>query len=242
MSERRNVDSEPAFILHARNYRETSQLLEAFTHNHGRIGLVAKGARRSKSPFRGALRLFQPLSISWSGRGDLATLRIAECSTSANNLVGTALMAGFYVNELILTLLHRSDPHRDLFAHYTALLAGLADAADDVEVVLRRFEMALLSEIGYGLSLDRDSVHHAELSPSQRYEYRVERGPVPVDATSDSDMVFTGVELLAIGRGDFAEQETLSSAKRLLRNVLEHHLGGRPLKTRKVFASMKRRI
>ena len=95
MSERRNVDSEPAFILHARNYRETSQLLEAFTHIHGRIGLVAKGARRSKSPFRGALRLFQPLSISWSGRGDLATLRIAECSTSANNLVGTALM--FYL-------------------------------------------------------------------------------------------------------------------------------------------------
>lgn len=242
MSERRSVDSEPAFILHARNYRETSQLLEAFTPCHGRIGLVAKGARRNKSPFRGAVRLFQPLSISWSGRGDLATLRTAECSTSVTDLVGTALMAGFYVNELVLTLLHRSDPHRDLFAHYTATLVGLADAVDDVEVVLRRFEMTLLSEVGYGLSLDHDSVHHAELSPSQRYEYRIERGPVPVDATHDSDMVFTGAELLAIGQGNFVEQETLSSAKRLLRNVLEHHLGGRPLKTRSVFASMKRRI
>ena len=242
MSELRRVDSEPAFILHSRNYRETSQLLEAFTLDHGRIGLVAKGAKRNKSPFRGALRLFQPLSISWSGRGDLVTLRTAECSATVSDLVDTSLMAGFYINELVLTLLHRSDPHRELFAHYTATLAALASAADDVEAVLRRFEMSLLSEVGYGLSLHQDSVHHADLSPAQRYEYRIEMGPVPVDASCTSEMVFTGAELLAIGQGNFCEQATLSSAKRLLRNVLDHHLGGRQLKTRGVFAAMKRRI
>ena len=241
MSELRRVDAEPAFVLHSRSYRESSELLEAFTLHHGRIGLVAKGAKRNKSPFRGTLRLFQPLLISWSGRGDLVTLRTVECSTTVSDLGGTSLMAGFYVNELVLALLRRSDPYSELFAHYTATLASLAGAADDVEAVLRRFEISLLREIGYGLSLNQDSVNNVDLRPAQRYEYRIERGPVLVDASCTSEMVFTGAELLAIGQGNFCEQTTLSGAKRLLRNVLDHHLGGRQLKTRGVFAAMKRR-
>jgi len=240
MTEHWLVESQPAYILHAKPYRETSQLLEVFTRDHGRIGLVAKGSRRPKSRLRSALQLFQPLSISWSGRGELMTLRMAEVIASADNLSGETLMSGFYINELVLKLLRRGDPHRDLFVHYAATLGLLAEAPEDIEATLRRFEVALLDEIGYGLNLQHDAVAHDPLRPEQEYEYLVEKGPVATVSRQGSAMVFNGAELLAIGQGDLSDADVRRSAKRLLRTVLEHHLDGRPLKTRDVFARMKR--
>jgi DNA repair protein RecO (recombination protein O) len=233
------VDLNPAYVLHARAYRETSQILEVFTADHGRVGLIARGARRPKSSFRGLLNPFQPLRLSWSGRGELATLRAADLGGIAPDLSGDRVMAGFYVNELLMKLLGRSDPHPELFAHYISLIAGIG-RGELLEPLLRRFELRLLGELGYELNLDEDSVTHQPLQPDQSYEFRVEEGAVPVSTGGPAGLVFSGATLLAIGRMEFADENHLRDAKRLLRSVLNHHLGDRGLQTRRVAAAMKR--
>jgi DNA repair protein RecO (recombination protein O) len=233
------VDLNPAYVLHARAYRETSQILEVFTADYGRVGLIARGARRPKSSFRGLLNPFQPLRLSWSGRGELATLREADLGGVAANLTGDRLMAGFYVNELLMRLLGRSDPHPQLFAHYISLIAEIGHG-ESLEPLLRRFELQLLSELGYALNLEKDAINHMPLQPDQAYEFRVEDGPVPVSGNASDWAVFSGATLLAIGRMNFEDESHLRDAKRLLRSVLNHHLGDRGLQTRRVAAAMKR--
>lgn len=233
------IDLEPGFVLHARPWRETSQLLDVFTPTHGLLGLVARGARRPKSILRAILQPFQPLCVSWSGRGGgLMTLRAAEAGSPALTLCGTALMSGFYVNELLLRFLHRGDPHPRLFDVYDHSLRVLAQGVAP-EVALRGFELELLSEAGYGLILDHDAISGDALDPAGAYRYEVERGPLPLDRAGESGLAFTGAQLLAIGRGDFGEPGVMPAARRLLRAALDHHLGGRPLRTREVFGAMR---
>ena len=233
------IELNPAYVLHSRAYRETSQILEVFTADHGRVGLVARGARRPKSLLRGLLNPFQPLRLSWSGKGELATLREADLGGVAANLVGDRLMAGFYVNELLMKLLGRNDPHPELFAHYISLIAALG-RDEPLEPLLRRFELQLLYELGYALNLENDVVTHKPLQPDEHYEFRVEDGPVPAAAANSEGVVFPGASLLAIGRMEFDNENYLRDAKRLLRTVLNYHLGGRGLQTRRVAAAMKR--
>ncbi len=241
MSTPSRVDLEPSYVLHARAYRETSQILEIFTAGFGRIGLIARGARRPKSAFRGLLNPFQPLRLSWSGRGELLTLRDADLGGIAADLVGDQVMAGFYVNELLMKLLQRGDPHPELFVHYATLIAQVGQG-EALELLLRRFELQLLSEIGYALDLERDAVNHVPLRPDQYYEFRVEDGAVPaIDGESDGS-VFSGATLLAIGRMELDNENQLRDAKRLLRSVLNYHLGNRGLQTRRVAAAMKRSL
>ena len=238
MSAVERTEFEAAFVLHVRSYRESSQIVDLLTQNHGRVGVVARGARRPKSAWRGLLRPFQPIRASWIGRGSLQTLLAAEPTAVGLKLEGMRLMAGFYMNELLIALLHQGDPHPDLFAHYGAALGALSE--DEVaEPVLRRFEISLLSEIGYGLITDRDIVNQQPLQPSMLYEYVADRGPVPLAEGASGDLVLSGAELTAIGHGDFAEPKILGAAKRLLRAKLNWCLGGRPLKTRQVLASMQ---
>jgi DNA repair protein RecO (recombination protein O) len=233
------VDMEAAFILHAIPYRETSQILDVLTQDHGRIGLVANGSRRPKSRWRTTLRPFQPFRVSWSGRGTLYTLRAAEGSAPAALLTGMPLMAAYYMTELLIALTHQGDPHPALFTHYAGALAALS-AGDDAEPVLRRFEVSLLAEIGYGLIVERDVVNDQPLVDDRKYQYVIDRGPVPVPDDHADGLVFFGSELLAMARGEFQNDTQLKSAKRLLRAVLKSNLGDRTLKTRTVFASMRR--
>ncbi len=233
------VEMEAAYLLHSHPYRESSRIVEVFSQQHGRVGLVANGARRPKSRWRTALRPFQPLRVSWSGRGSLCTLRIAEPSAPAFDIGGLTLMSAYYLNELLLALVQRGDAHPDLFAHYGAALAALA-SRDDAEAVLRRFEVSLLAEIGYGLVVDGDIVTRQPLQAERRYEYAIERGPVPVDSDSAGDLVFSGADLMAIGRGEFTGRRQLRNAKRLLRPLLNRALGGRTLRTREVLTAMLR--
>ncbi|MFQ5634536.1 MAG: DNA repair protein RecO [Gammaproteobacteria bacterium] len=233
------IDLEIAYLLHARPYRESSRLLEIFSQRYGRVGLVANGARRPKSKWRGVLRSFQPLRLSWSGRGSLQTLRAVEASSGPFEISGLALMSGYYLNELLMLLMHRRDPHPHLFAHYGAALNALSEGGEP-ERILRRFEVSLLAEIGYGLVVDADVVDQQPLEADRRYEYVVDRGPVPVDHDVPGELVFSGAELMAIGRGEFADPCQLRDAKRLLRPLLHSALGGRKLKTREVLASMLR--
>lgn len=230
------VELEPAWVLHTRQYRETSMMLEVFTPGSGRIGLVARGARRPKSPLRALLRPFEPLVLSWSGRGDLATLQQAERTGTGVTLRDAGLAAGFYANELLIRLLERRDPHPVLFAHYSALLEELA-SPERIEPGLRNFEVALLTELGFGLNLRHSALDHAPLDKDQNYEYQFERGVVPA-AMETGSLVFKGSVLLAIDAGNWTDLETRRAAKRLLRYTLDHYLDGRELKTRKVYTAM----
>lgn len=232
------VDQDPAFVLHARPWQETSLILEAFTTGSGRVGLVARGARRPSSRWRSVLQPFQPVRLSWSGRGSLQSLRAAETIGWAPPLSGTCLMGAFYLNELLLHFLRRADPHPELFSLYEGTLAELRGCTDP-EPALRRFELQLLVEVGYGLNLRSDASTDRPLDPAACYEYRLEHGPVPATGPS-RDLVFTGAELIGIARRDFADPVALRSAKRLLRAVLGHYLGGRSLRSREVLAAMRR--
>jgi DNA repair protein RecO (recombination protein O) len=233
-----SAELEDAFILHARPYQETSQILEVLAAQHGRVGLVARGARRPKSPWRSVLQPFLPLRLSWAGRGSLYTLRGAEAASFTLALDGVSLMGAFYLNELVLNFVRRGDPHPGLFIAYSQALAELR-AGGDPEPALRRFELQMLAEVGYGLNLDHDVLNDVPLDPHALYEYRLEQGPVPV-AAGGAALILSGAELLAIGRGDLSSPAFLQAAKRLLRSVLAHYLDGKALKTRTVMAAMRR--
>ena len=167
------------------------------------------------------------------------TLRGAESTAPAIALHGTSVMSGFYVNELLLRFLHRGDPHPQLFAAYAETIQRLG-ASDLPDLPLRRFELVLLAEAGYGLNLDHDATCGQALDPGRRYLYVIERGPVPAEGAAVADVTYGGAELLAIGQGDFTQVQHLQSARCLLRSVLDHYLGGKPLRTREVFSAMKR--
>src|SRR5512141_36397 len=156
------------YVLHTYPYRETSLILQVWTEKHGRLGLVAKGARRPKSASRAVLVPFQPLTLDWFGRGELRTLKTAEPTAPATPLAGQSLLSAFYLNELLLKLTTRDDPHEGLFAAYDDAINGLRLISrqarqDRVEPVLRRFELRLLQELGYALELTREAGGHAPI-------------------------------------------------------------------------------
>ena len=163
-------DDQPAFVLHAYPYRETSLIVEAFTPAYGRVAMVARGAKRPRSELRGLLQGFQPLLLCWSGEHELKTLQKAEWRGGLPRVGGSALFCGFYLNELLLKLVPREDPHPQLFADYEAALAELA-AGQDQATVLRRFEVRLLSAMGYALPLVREADTGAPVDPG---------GPLPL--------------------------------------------------------------
>lgn len=241
MSSVERIALQPAFVLHGRAWRETSELLEVWSRDHGRLSLVARGMRRPRSGLRACLQPFQPLLLSWSGRPQgLMTLQAAETDGAPGALQDEALMSGFYLNELLLRLLHKGDPHPQLFADYTLALRELAAAHEPADVVLRRFELQLLAESGYGLQLDRDAGSGEPLDPAARYEFRCEEGPVRAHPGSDPQITYSGARLLAIARGDFSGAADRADARRLLRAVLDHHLAGQALRSRQVYAAMRR--
>ena len=230
--------NEPAWLLHHRPFRDTSCILDVVTREHGRIALVARGVRSAKSRLRGILRPFMPLKMSWFIRSDLGTLTDAEMDGLPVQLTGNALMSGYYLNELLLKLLHRHDPQPEIFDAYATTIRNLA-AESDVAPLLRQFEIELLRLLGYALNLDHDSESLSALQAHQQYEYRADQGPVPVEGR-DGPMVFSGDQLAAIGRQEFANADILQCANRLLRNVIAHRLDGKELKSRKVLRDLKK--
>jgi len=239
MTAHRRVQQQPGFILHHRPFRDSSQILDVLSCDHGKLALVARGSRGARSRLRGVLRPFMPLALSWVIRSDLGTLTGAEINGEPLSLTGDALLSGYYVNELILHFLHRHDPQPEIFETYSRTIQALA-AAEQVAPCLRQFEIELLGQLGYGLTLDHESGSRKALDPQQHYEYRVEQGPVPVKRT-DGAMVFTGSTLSAIAQRQFDDSDVLRSASRLLREVITFHLGGKELKSRKVLIEMRQR-
>lgn len=224
----------PAFILHRRSYSNSSLLLELFTPDAGRFAAIAKGVRSRHGGATSLLQAFNPLLIAWSGRGEVKTLTSYEANGPAITLEGRALYCGFYLNELIMRLLERSDPHAPLFDYYRQALHGLA-GDDELETVLRRFELNLLEELGYGLVLEHEAEQGSPIEPDGMYHYELERGPVA--ARQGSRDGIRGSTLLALKQQSTLDEEGQREARRLMRRVLTHYLGERPLKSRELFRS-----
>ena len=236
-------DDERAYILHTYPFRDTSVIVEAFTRQHGRIGLVARGAKRPKSALRPALLAFQPLAISWSGRGDLRTLTRAEWVGNTRMLMGTSMLCGYYLNELLLKLLQRDDPHEDLFDAYAQALALLAEA-EHTEAILRRFEITLLREIGYALELEREPEAGTPLVAERRYSYLPERGPEAVHAEHSAPALgaveLRGKTLLDMARDDYSDPLTATESKTLMRTLIGRYLDHRALHTRQLLLELSK--
>ena len=238
MSGQRRIQNEPAWLLHHRPFRDSSLILDVMSRDHGRLALVARGSRSAKSRLKGLLRPFLPLQLSWVIRSDMGTLTGAELNGAPISLSGDALLSAYYLNELLINLLHRHDPQPEVFEAYSDTIRAL-NAKQNVAAVLRRFEMELLRLLGYALNLDHDTETGGELRDEGLYEYRVAHGPVPSSRT-DGPMSFSGAELLAVARQEFDDPAATKAANRLLRNVIAWYLDGRELKSRKVFEELRR--
>ena len=224
---------QPAFILHRRPYLNTSLLLETFSREQGRLGLVARGASAPRSRLKGLLQPFTPLLLSWTGAGELATLTGAEEAGRPVPLPPNRVLAGLYVNELLVRLLPRQDAQPGLFAAYETVLAELA-TADGEEPPLRRFEKKLLEELGYGLTLDREAASGVPIVAEERYRYVLDRGPLAA-SQSRTGVPISGRGLLALRDGILADPTVLKEVKRLTRAALAEQLNGRALKTRELY-------
>jgi DNA repair protein RecO (recombination protein O) len=232
------VDHQPAFVLHGTPWRETSLIVEMLTRDHGRVALVARGAKRPTSHFRGLLSPFNPLAVGWSGRNEIKTLVRAEWLGGMQPLRGDALLAAFYANELLVRLLARFDPHERLFAGYVELLQALSHEQRH-DAALRGFELDLLADVGYAVPLDR-CVDGAPIDADSWYRFDAGHGAQRIEprAAADSEPV-RGRTLLAMAVRDFGDERCAAEAKALLRRLIRYHLGGRPLNTRRILQDLK---
>jgi len=223
--QRARIQLEPGYILNARPYSDSSLLVEAFTGRHGRIGLVARGARGPRSKTRALLQPLQPLLLSWTEAGDLGTLTGAEAQALPVRLAGEQVFYAWYLNELLLRLLQRHDPHPPLFERYARALAQLAEPA--AEAALRVFEKHLLAEIGYGLQLQ------TPLQAEACYRYDEQHGAV---AATEG---LLGASLIALRDEQGWNDRALTDARKLLRPLIARQLGGKPLETAKLLRRMR---
>jgi DNA repair protein RecO (recombination protein O) len=230
------VLQQPGFVLHSYPYKETSLIIDALTRDYGRITLVAKGAKRPHSKLRGVLQTFQPLSISWSGKSEVRTLIGAEWVGGLLPLERSALLCGFYLNELLVKFLAKDDPHPVLFDHYIASLNQLAHD-EMAPIVLRKFERALLKETGVAGDFTTCTTTGEMVSPEQIYIVDPERGPRPAKL-SDHAPAVSGKTLLDMEREDYSNATTQMQSKFLMRFLLAHHLGGAPLNTRQILIDL----
>jgi len=238
MQEHKNsLEDETAFVLHSYPFRETSLLVEVFSRQHGRVPLVARGARRPKSAVRGLLMSFQPLSLSWFGKHEVRTLHSAEWQGGQPLLQGTALLCGFYLNELLLNLMVRDDPHEQLFDYYQHTLQRLAHGAD-MASTLRCFEKHLLQELGYALMLGHEAGSDRVIDAASSYRYVVERGAVRDTAGATEGLPVSGKTLQDMAADDYSDAQSARQGKQLMRMLLNHHLGGKMLHTRELIKDL----
>ena len=233
---RRRADHQPGYVLHTYPYKETSLIVEVFTRGFGRVALLARGARRPRSAMRGVLLSFHPLRLGWSASAELGNLISAEWAGALQPLAGRALMCGFYLNELLLRLLPRDDPHEALFDHYGEALKALSLGSEQAGV-LRSFEKRLLAELGYAPLLEREAASGAPIDPGRRYVYEPDRGPMP-SRNSSSDLTVSGQTLLDLAAGEYGRPETRDEARRLLRALIGQRLHGQVLHTSAVLREL----
>jgi DNA repair protein RecO (recombination protein O) len=227
----------PAYVLHQYAYRDTSRIVEVFTGDYGRLTLFARGANGPKSALRGVLRPFQRMLVSWSGKGEACQLVTAEIDGLATNLSAARLMSGFYLNELLLKLTERCDPHPEIFLSYAACVQALCDGEIE-EPALRRFEKRLLNDLGYGLELATTG-DGVPITRDGYYRFALQSGPQPCVAEAPGAVY--GQSLADLQAESFGDARSLRDAKRVLRAAIDACLDGRPLKSREVALALRQR-
>jgi len=233
------IGEQPGFVLHSYAHRETSLIIDVFSRDHGRIALVAKGAKRPHSALRGALQTFQPLALSWSGKSEVRTLTKAEWVGGMLPLTGDALLCGFYVNELLVKFCAREDPHERLFDHYVLTLSRLAHDEPPVQV-LRSFERVLLRETGYAVAFDRTARDHEPVLAERVYVFEPERGVREAGPQTPAELPkVAGQTLLDMEGDDYSRAQTVTQSKTLMRFLLNFYLGGVPLNTRQILIDLQ---
>lgn len=251
-------------MLHSRPYRNTSQLVDIFSSNYGRLCLVAKGVRKSRSGLAGILQPFQPLTLSWVIKGDLGTLISADCAASPRWLGKQFVLSGMYVNELLVKLTQRHDPHCTLYKRYDEMIQAFHQLSGDdksiampdfvfrIERLLRIFEKHLLIELGYGMTLDHDVIQGNAILENENYRYFLDSGPVKCSnpdrehdlanekktgpaVSASMYMDIQGRSLISLAKNELTDVQSLRDAKNLMRMVLAKYLGNRELHSRKLF-------
>jgi DNA repair protein RecO (recombination protein O) len=233
----RRVWLAPAYVLHQYPYRDTSRIVEVMTGEYGRLTLFARGANGPKSTLRGVLRPFQRMLVSWSGKGEACQLVGAEIDGIITSLSPDRLMSGFYLNELLLKLTERCDPHPDIFLSYASCVQALCDGEIE-EPTLRRFEKRLLNDLGYGLELSKTG-DGAQVEPGRYYRFALESGPQLCVAEAPGAVY--GQSLADLKAESFGDARSLRDAKRVLRAAIDACLDGRALKSREVALALHRR-
>jgi len=231
------TDFTPAYILHRRSYRETSLLLDVISRDAGRISLIAKGAKREKSPMAGLLQPCQRLLLCWSGKSELMTLTGAEADRPFIQIGQKRLLPAFYLNELVVRLLHQHESHPELFEAYDRTLAALADETLPEQGTIRRFEKQLLQAIGYGPVFDHDVNTGESIESGRDYFYQADHGPVSVRPPHGDFIKVNGTTLIGMKEDALNTDASLREAKRLMRYLLQKHLGDKPLASRELYQS-----
>ena len=227
---------EPAYVIHTRAYSDTSMIVELITAEHGRVSVLARGAKRGKAKKSLLLQPFRSLHVSWTGRGELPVLSAAEEAGQTLHLQGEALACGYYINELIYHLVPRFEPAQTLFAHYWTTVCGCTET-DQRDRHLRFFEVVLLEQLGLAPTLEQDIVTGNPVEAEMLYSYRIPEGPVIQELASGNGIEISGATLLDIVAMKFTSQKTLTESKKLTRALLHYHLDGKKLLSRALFKS-----
>lgn len=227
------IELTPAYVLHSRPFRNTSLLVNLFTQQYGLISAVARSARGPKSRYLGQLQLFTPMLVSWHGTHELKTLNTVELNGMPIQLNQKPLFCGFYLNELLIRLLHKEDAHPTLFDLYHQTLCRL-EKNDSIAIVLRLFEKKLLDELGYGLPLKQDAKTREKIQSNCFYQYEHQHGFILCEQ-HNAQNVFLGSDLIAIDQENLDDDTILQTAKRLTRTAIQHLLGNKPLHSRDFF-------
>lgn len=238
LSKEIRISSQPSFVLHSYPYKETSLIVDVFSRDYGRVGLVAKGAKRPHSQLRSVLQTFQPLSIGWAGKSEIRTLSAAEWVGGMLPLEKSALLCGFYLNELLVKFLVRDEPHPILFDHYVSTLNQLAHN-EPAPIVLRKFELNLLRESGFIGDLTFCIETKKRVSSDIFYVFDPEHGTRPARQLERMPLVI-GKTLLDMNIGNYLDATTQMQSKMLMRSLLAHHLHGTPLNTRQILIDLQK--
>ena len=229
-------ENEVVYVLHTYPFKETSLIVEIFSKVHGRISIVAKGARRPRSLVRGMLQSFQSLQATWSGQGEMKTLHSIDWCDALLQIEGDALICGFYINELLMRLLPKEDPHEKLFDFYHQTME-LLSMKNHLSVTLRRFELKLLQELGYELPLVNDE-NGEPIKPNRIYNYEVAYGPSETKNSSEG-VSLIGKTLIDMAGDDYKDPTTEMQSKQLMRYLIGHYIGEKPLNSKKLFLHLE---
>jgi DNA repair protein RecO (recombination protein O) len=228
------VSLTPSFILHHRHYRETSLTLDIFSREYGRLSLVAKGVRSNRKKNQALFQAHRNLNISWSGRGEMGTLTEIEANGPGFELRGEALIAAFYLNELLIRLLHKHESHPELFDAYLIALTRLKHGESEF-FALRYFEKQLLDALGYGLILDHEIESGQAIDPDKEYFYSIDRGPYERRPANSTCVKIAGKTLLALDHEAFDKESAMDEVKQVMRLTLNGYLGEKPLESRELY-------